>query len=227
MADLSRSSRNFAETSSKVGGKMYMQRKPAGAILAGGKSTRMGCLKEGVLLSDGRAMIEHVAQALRPLCEVLVVSGSCRGYEWNKLPVDVHIDDRHMDIGPLGGIASLLESGIASRYLIVSCDQPLLTDDVLQELLDESAENEAVFLRTEEGEELDPFPGIFPVSWLPLIHQAIGAGAYSVRRLIRECEFTWKEVPNAWTRSVISINSPVEARKAGLKIIGALPDAAK
>ncbi len=72
-----------------------------GAIIAGGHSLRFGGDKAAALL-HGKALIEHVADGLRPQCDQLILCGRL----W---PGYAHIADRPAaDLGPLGGLCAAL-----------------------------------------------------------------------------------------------------------------------
>ncbi len=183
----------------------------AGAILAGGQSTRMGQPKEGVVLSDGRPMIEHVADAYRGVCEQIVIVGACEGYDIASCKNTRQVKDRHKGVGPLGGVEALLASGIASAYVVTSCDQPLLTPDLLR-LLVQCGESDGVFLRTDDGVELDPFPGFFPAAWLCGVENAIREKRLGVRRFLRTMDVQWVRAPANAADRVRSFNRPDELR---------------
>ncbi|MEP9402156.1 molybdenum cofactor guanylyltransferase [Sphingomonas silueang] len=97
-----------------------------GAILAGGRSSRFGSDKALALL-HGRALIDRVADALRPQVDALVVVGRDH-------PGLTGTPDRPAaDLGPLGGIAGALAHAAAhgfSHVLSVPCDAPDLPDDL-------------------------------------------------------------------------------------------------
>ena len=90
-----------------------------GAILSGGMSRRMGVPKAGLLLPDGRSMIETVRDTLAGICDEVVLLGGSFGLEGHRV-----IEDERADSGPLAGIEALLASQIDDRYLIVPCDMP-------------------------------------------------------------------------------------------------------
>lgn len=72
-----------------------------GAIIAGGQARRFGADK-GAALLHGKPLINHVADALRPQVEALVVVGR----EW---PGMVALDDRPVGaLGPLAGLNAAL-----------------------------------------------------------------------------------------------------------------------
>jgi molybdenum cofactor guanylyltransferase len=89
-----------------------------GAILAGGKSSRFGGDK-GAALLNGKALIDHVADGLRPQVDALIICGR----DWPGL---TYVVDRPApDMGPLGGLCAALHYGAANGYAHVvsaGCD---------------------------------------------------------------------------------------------------------
>ena len=101
-----------------------------GAIFAGGASRRFGSDK-AVALLEGRALLDHVADALRSQCDAMVVVGR----DWPGL---ARIDDRpRPDLGPLGALAGALvhaaETGF-DHVLTSGCDLPDLPPDLVARL---------------------------------------------------------------------------------------------
>lgn len=183
-----------------------------GAILAGGHSRRMGRPKEGVVLWDGRPMIEHVVDAMQAVCRQVVIVGACRG--WTPEPPIIRLDDRQPDRGPLGGIETLLASGLASRYLVVGCDQPLLTPEMLRLLVNPADPDIPCFLRAENGAELDPFPGYFPAAWLSVARAGLQQGLLGLRDAIRGDRMQWVALAETLQRGTGSVNTPADVLRA-------------
>ncbi|HET8761041.1 MAG TPA: NTP transferase domain-containing protein, partial [Nitrospiria bacterium] len=177
----------------RVGESIRVLPRVIGAILAGGHSRRMGRPKEGVVLWDGRPMIEHVVEAMQAVCPQVVIVGSCRG--WTPEPPIIRLDDRQADLGPLGGIDTLLASGLANGYLVAGCDQPLLTPPMLRLLLNPPDPGVPCFLRAESGAELDPFPGYFPASWVSVARAALERGRRGLRDAVRSGRWEWVMLP--------------------------------
>lgn len=96
------------------------------AILAGGKSRRMGSPKALLRLEpEGPTLVELVANVVRPLSgDVFIVGGETAVAELTSLPL---FQDHYDDAGPLGGIATALEVAEHPRCLVVSCDMPYLS----------------------------------------------------------------------------------------------------
>lgn len=104
--------------------------KPLGAILAGGQSRRFGSDKAKAIL-DGRTLLDHVADALYPHCDVLVLCGRSH-------PEMVCLEDRpRAGLGPLGGLCAALTHGRAAGYarvLSAPCDVPDLPPSLYDRL---------------------------------------------------------------------------------------------
>ena len=104
------------------------------AILSGGASRRMGLPKAGLLLPDGRSMIETIRDRLEELCEQVVLVGETYGLRGHHV-----IQDEQPDSGPLAGVEALLRSGICRRYLVVPCDMPSLEPGTIEPLMTSKA----------------------------------------------------------------------------------------
>ena len=101
-----------------------------GAVLAGGRSSRMGSDKACLPFGDAR-LVDHVAHLMtRTGCSPVLVSGKVDGYSC--------IGDLIAGAGPVGGIYSISQAAIQEEYpsawLFVPVDMPLLSTAVLARL---------------------------------------------------------------------------------------------
>jgi molybdenum cofactor guanylyltransferase len=101
-----------------------------GAILAGGASSRFGSDKASAIVGD-TALLDHVAQSLRPQVDHLVVAGR----DWPGL---TQVNDLPCaGLGPLGGLAGALgyanEQGF-DAVLTCGCDVLGLPHDLVARL---------------------------------------------------------------------------------------------
>jgi molybdenum cofactor guanylyltransferase len=86
-----------------------------GAILAGGQSRRFGSDKAKALFK-GKALLDHVADALRPQCAELVIAGR----EWPG--IQSVVDYPEFGLGPLGGLAGALKQAQSNGFdAVLSC----------------------------------------------------------------------------------------------------------
>jgi molybdopterin-guanine dinucleotide biosynthesis protein A len=151
-----------------------------GAILFGGKSSRMGQPKHEVRLSDGTTFLERVQAAIRPLCSQIALLGD---HEYSASDEFIIIKDLRPGLGPMAGLESLLKSNLDSHYLIVACDMPLLTPDICRLLIHDSA-SVSIFESTEIGKYL-PFPGIYRTELAPLVSRSLDEDRRSLQQLFR------------------------------------------
>ncbi len=103
-----------------------------GIILAGGASKRMGRDK-GLIEFRGKPLIEYAVEVLTPLCaNILISSNNVIDYQKFGYPV---VSDEYKNTGPIGGIYSSLRKSTTSQNLIISCDTPFLTTQLLEYVL--------------------------------------------------------------------------------------------
>ena len=140
-----------------------------GYILAGGKSSRMGTDK-GLLLFEGKAMIQYVIEQMQPIFDKLVIVSNNPEYE--KFGLEV-IPDLIKDIGPAGGIYTALDHSEAKLNFMVSCDMPFVTQEAIAFIVKNADENQIVLL--ENLGKLEPLFGVYSKEceekWLQLIQQ--------------------------------------------------------
>lgn len=189
------------------------QRRPhTGAILAGGESRRMGKAKEGVRLWRGRPMIEYAVHALEQFCSRVVIVGRCSGYEPPSERPIVRIPDVRPGNGPLCGIEALLRSGVDTGYVVVACDQPLLSVSLLQRLV-AGDPTQAALLQPSDGRWVGPFPGYFPAAWLEHVEAVVAAGRHSVRAVAERGPVRWVPISADEERLLRSVDTPEDVAK--------------
>ncbi len=182
----------------------------------------MGQPKEGVVMPDGRRMIEHVIASLSQVCDRIVIVGTCKGFSIPSETGFLHLQDATPGMGPLAAVATLLRSGISTEgYLVTACDQPFLTADLLYLLVKTRSSVPRIF--SSESEELPtPFPGYYPVFWYPVVEEGLQAGDLSVCNLIKKSAFSLVSLPKEWRRYLRNINRPddLESVEYGRNFLG-------
>lgn len=113
----------------------------AAFILAGGESTRMGRSKAALQLG-GLSMLARTARLAQSVCGAsgAVVIGNVGGADSCGLAA---ISDEWPGAGPLGGIATALQSSKAPWNLVVACDLPYLTTPWLEFLVGRALASQA------------------------------------------------------------------------------------
>ena len=104
-----------------------------GAVLAGGKSRRMG--RDKALLSfGGKPLIKRTASLIQSIfSQVLLVSDHRHKYEFLGLPV---VPDSLPNSGPLGGIHTALLRGDGQPVFVIACDLPFINRELIEYIVD-------------------------------------------------------------------------------------------
>ncbi len=96
-------------------------------ILCGGKSSRMQSEK-GLVLFQDKPFIEHIIQAILPITDKIKLITATKEYDYLQYE---KIPDLISDKGPLGGIYTALSNSETEFNLILSCDIPLISTELL------------------------------------------------------------------------------------------------
>lgn len=152
-------------------------------ILAGGRSTRMGCDKARLEWGGQPLLTRQIALArsLGP-AEILISARRETDYRDFHHPV---VPDRVPEAGPLAGLAAALEVARAPLVLVLAVDLPHLTRDVPERLLAECAPDCGVVPRLPHGPE--PLAAVYPRAAAPLAHEALAAHRLTVRDFAAAC----------------------------------------
>jgi len=114
-----------------------------GIILAGGAGRRVQGFDKGFIKYDGKPLIEHVVQRLKPQVGRIIISANRNINDYKRFADDVVIDEvindhspKHQ--GPIAGICAglktLLQRDNVNNVLICSCDTPRLPHDLFERL---------------------------------------------------------------------------------------------
>lgn len=103
-----------------------------GVVLAGGKSSRMGCDKAELKL-DQQTLLQRAQTLLLRAGAVDVIT----------LRHD-HVTDVYPNCGPLGGIHAAIHHAPQRAMLIIPVDLPLLAVEDIQQLLEAGASNNSI-----------------------------------------------------------------------------------
>lgn len=138
------------------------------AILAGGKSRRMGQNKALLKLGD-KVIIERIARILQTLSsDVMIISNHPQSYKFLQLPV---YPDEIRGCGPLGGIYTALIHAKNDNCVVVACDLPFITTNLLQFLCENSGQSDVVVFESSSG--IEPLLAVYNKRCLPVIKEQI------------------------------------------------------
>ena len=154
-----------------------------GIILCGGKSCRFGQDK-GLCTLAGKPMIEYPLNALKNICDDIIISSNDPGYDNIGYKV---IRDNIKNIGPLGGIYSALQESNTIDNLIVSCDMPFINDRLLKYIIDNK--NDHLVAAAFEGQFVEPLCSYYNKGVLPVIEKLIEEKQFKLRLLLEKANY--------------------------------------
>lgn len=125
---------------------------PVGVVLAGGAGRRMGGAKAGVVLA-GRPLLSYPLAALAAVLEDVAVLAK-RGTELPALPPGTALwhepdEPRH----PLAGVVEALRRAQGRAVVVLACDLPLVTADLVRELAHRDARGAVALVARAVGHE--------------------------------------------------------------------------
>jgi molybdopterin-guanine dinucleotide biosynthesis protein A len=115
------------------------------AILAGGKSRRMGAEKAFLKLGE-LAIIERVIDTVMQVAsEILIVTNDTKNFTHLKtqdIPFDI-VKDVYPGVGALGGLHSGLYHAAHEMVFVCACDMPFLNPELIRFITNASTDHDA------------------------------------------------------------------------------------
>jgi molybdopterin-guanine dinucleotide biosynthesis protein A len=176
----------------------------AGAVLTGGRSSRMGRTK-ALLAVDGVPMARRVADALGAVgCAPVVLAGG-DPEELGPLGLRVVPDVPPGGHGPLAGVRAVLDDlvVVADAVVVAPCDVPGLGAAVLEPLIaafDRSRPDVAVARTT----RLEPGVAVWSTACRDDVARALAGGVRAVHRVLDDLRTIEVPVPGP----LVNVNAP-------------------
>jgi len=105
-----------------------------GVVLAGGQGRRMGGIDKGLVELDGRPMIAHVLERLRPQVADVLINANQNAERYAAFGDPVVADAIGGFAGPLAGLHAGLARATREFAATVPCDSPFLPADLVPRL---------------------------------------------------------------------------------------------
>ena len=195
--------------------------RPAGVILAGGRSSRMGQGHKALLELNGRSLLSRVIDRLKAHVDPLMLSCACDTEQFEGFGLALVPDLLPGYHGPLMGLYSALrylaDTGRNSGLVLCPCDAPFIPKNLVQ-VLQEAAQGEKkpVVVISFQG-ELQPTFSLWQNQHLPMIHDAVAnKGRGGLKHLLVSLPhkiLEWKFVEPS---PFFNVNTPQDLKNAGL-----------
>ena len=184
--------------------------KVSGAILAGGKSTRMN-LPKGLIQIDGKTLISSIASVLQTVVGDIMLIANDPVYDQCQFPL---LNDIITDKGPASGIHSALTHAVNEKVLIVSCDVPFVSTELFQFLLEHAVKKKIVV--PVHSDKMEPLICVYSKSILKDLEKCINGGEYKMHDLLKSLDAEFVQIPGDLFSEKLftNINTPEDLRKA-------------
>lgn len=180
-----------------------------GVILAGGRARRMGGIDKGLILLNGKPMVEYVIAALRAEIDNLLINANRNLEQYAAFGYPVIPDIMDGYLGPLAGMASGMRA-VGSKYIVTApCDSPLIPVNLVQRLYEALAREGADISVAHDGERMHPVFALIRRDLLPSLLDFLNAGQRKIDRWYAQHRLAvayFRDQPEAFR----NVNSPEE-----------------
>lgn len=151
-------------------------------ILAGGKSSRMGSDK-GLVLYNGKPMIEYLLDIFSSLGMKTIIVANNSDYKKFNVPV---FEDVIKEKGPLSGIYTGLLHVETEKNIVVSCDIPCISKEMIETLIHNSGDEKITIVSYKN--RIHPLIGIYSKDLANQILKKVENDELKVRCFIDEMD---------------------------------------
>ena len=143
---------------------------------------------KGLMPLSGKPMITYVLEVLASLSErILIISNQ---EDYNQFGCSV-FKDEYLDKGPLAGIYTGLLNSDTDYNIVVSCDTPFLSGQLLRYLIDKSKGFDVTLPVHLSGTE--QLMGIYSKNCLPIFKKEIEADRLKIKTACKQMKY--QEIP--------------------------------
>ena len=172
--------------------------------MCGGKSSRMGKDKYA-LLFNSIPMFKPALSTLSSFCNQILISSNTKFPEFANHTI---VEDEVKEIGPMGGIYSCLKMSKSSYNLVLACDMPLVTGELMSKLIANLKDDYDAVIPEFLGRP-EPLYAIYKKSILLSIEECISKEKYALNYLLSTLNVCYVKVGEECTEFT-NINTPQE-----------------
>lgn len=174
-------------------------------VLAGGQGSRMGGADKGLVVWQGKPLIRHIHDTIRPFTDDLIISCNRNRREYLRYSDQIIGDAESGFPGPLAGVIAGMAIARHDRCVLLPCDAPGVDSTLINELmLTGRRTSAAVMLR--QGNQWQPMFSVIPKGYFPALQTAWNEGQRSLMRVLLTLDVQPLDIPEDDSR-LDNINS--------------------
>lgn len=164
----------------------YYIERSAAIILVGGRSRRMNYQDKMNLKIGEDSFLELIMKKLSFFHNIVISASQEQidkmedSHSKKYVESDMHIvGDKFYDVGPLGGMYSVMSEIEAEYFFVVSCDMPFISEEVIRELFSRLEEGDDAVIAVTNG-RIQPVFSIYRASLKEVILKQIKERNYRI-----------------------------------------------
>jgi len=199
----------------------------AAAVLAGGRSSRMGGQAKALLPLAGKPLLQHVIDRILPQVQELYLSVELESPGFAEFGLLQLADPLPGSQGPLGGLLSALRmlklDGKPEWLLLVPCDAPFVPRDLASRLYRQATASGSAGAVVHQDDQVHPVFSLWHTSLLARLEQAVVkekmAGFKQFLRVVPLARYDWLEpMPLSGLSPFFNINDQAALEQARLAV---------
>ena len=192
-----------------------------GAVFVGGQSTRMGKPKFS-LTYEGVSGTEKATKFLSKFCKKVFLS-SRADLDMSSLPTikgTERINDEHIQLGPVGGLATLMGQFPNKAWMITACDMPFLKEDDFETIFQKRDPLRYGTCYVQKGRfGYEPMCAIYEPKFIVPLFEAMSRRELSLSRIIEALPFKKLKIDEADRSKFMNINTTEDYEKRHKRIV--------
>ncbi len=145
-------------------------------VLAGGRGRRLGGLDKGLLSLDGKPLIKHIIDAIKPQADTIIINANRNQHEYANYGYPVISDDMTGYQGPLAGFAAALSACETDYIITLPCDGPTVPADLVSRLAKSLINQNAELAFAHDGQHMQRVYALIPRTLLGNLRAFLEAG---------------------------------------------------
>ncbi len=193
------------------------QQQITAVILAGGLARRMSGQDKGLIEINGRAMIEHIIDALTPQVGSILINANRNLDQYRRYAYPVIEDTMGEFFGPLVGMASGMQATNTDYLLTVPCDSPFIPPVLAEKLFRELQDKQADISVAHDSKRMQPVFALLRTGLLPSLMTYLEDGGRKIDTWYAEHRLARTDFSD-WPDAFININTPDDKERVEQKM---------